>query len=608
MMRHGLVFVFLLSFLLQPLMAQTIQEQNLASEYLHNGEFEKALSFYQKFHRYEPNNVSFYKNYIICLTQLKDFKSAEKVMRNQMRSFPNNAQFPIDLGQLYRQTGDDKKASQIFDQTLRDVLPFEANIIELANLFTLIGENDYALSTYQKGLKLLGNPSTLRLRLADLYYIKGQNDLMLKELMAVLAQDELQIIPIQNLLTTILDDNPESDLNQMVKNALLREAQKNNANLSYTQLLIWLFIQHANFEAAFTQVKALDKRTNGQGDEIMELGRICLENRKYDVAVRCFEYVVAKGAQSYNYLAARIDLLKVMHLRLMQDGSLSTNELTRLESHYLSTLDEIGLAPQAAPLKIELADLRAFYLGNSKSAKMILNELLTQKNASQADLANAKMKLADILILEGDLWEPALLYGQVEKEFKNDIPGQEAKFRNARLSYFRGEFLWAETQMKVLKASTSKLIANDALALSLLILDNTGLDTSFHALQMFARADLLLYQRKLNLASAVFDSLLQTFAYHPIRDEVYFKKADIARQQANIPLALEFYNKILQEFPDEILADDALFRMAEIHEHKLNDFTKAMELYQQLFLNYPGSLFVVEARKRYRMLRGDKIN
>ncbi|MBW7943579.1 MAG: hypothetical protein H3C64_14635, partial [Candidatus Kuenenia stuttgartiensis] len=286
-MKWYLSITFLFLFSLSSL-SQTIQEQNIATEYLNNGEFDKAVGFYEKFHRYEPDNISFYKDYIVCLTQLGDFKTAEKVIRNRIKANKGSFLYTLDLGQLYRKTGEEKKAKQIFDEALRNIAALESQITELADQFLLMGETDYALATYQKGLKLLNNPNSLRLRLADLYYIKGENSLMINELMTVLSQDETQITAIQNLLTTILDDNPESDINQLVKNTLLREAQKNVNNLSYTQLLIWLFIQQSNFESAFVQAKALDKRTNSQGDELMELGKICLENRQYETAARCF--------------------------------------------------------------------------------------------------------------------------------------------------------------------------------------------------------------------------------------------------------------------------------------------------------------------------------
>jgi tetratricopeptide (TPR) repeat protein len=608
MIQRGWFFFLFIITLNLFVSAQTQQEQSLAMEYLTKGEYEKAIRFYEKFHNYEPANLEFYKNYLVCLMELKDFKSAEKLIRKQIRDFKDKLTYSVDLGVFYKKTGEDKKAKQTFDELLKNIGPPLEKLDELAQLFLLAGENQYALQTYQKALKVVGDFPAIRMKLAEVYGIMGDNQQMINELMAILQKDESQISSVQNVLVTLLDDNPESELNLLVKNTLLREVQKNPSNIAYAEMLIWLFIQHRNFDAAFTQSKALDKRINGQGDDLMQLGQICMENRKYDVAVKCYEYVISKGSESYNYISARIELLRVLNTKLMEDYHLNKDELLNLEANYEATLREIGNSQQAASLKIELAHLQAFYLDKSGDAKKLLQEMLERKQGKAEDLARAKMKLADILVLEGDMWEPSLLYGQVEKEFKNDVLGQEAKFRNAKLSFYRGEFTWAEAQMKVLKASTSKLIANDALALSLLIMDNSGLDTSFTALEIYSRADLLTYQNKLEKADKTLDTLISMFTYHPILDEVYFKKAEIALKKADYTLALQHYETILKNYPTDILADDALFRMGDIYERKLDDIAKAMECYQRIMLEYSGSMYVIEARKRYRQLRGDKVN
>lgn len=600
-----LLFIF---FSLTNVFLQTIQEQNVAIEYLQKGEYEKAITFYEKFYTYEPSNFQFYKNYLLCLIELKEYKTAEKVIRKQIRDYKDKLTYWVDLGVFYKKMGDEKKSKQTFEEIVKNVSPIYEKLDELAQLFLLSGENTYALQTYQKALKVIGDIPAIRLKLAEVYGIMGENESMVNELMQILKNNESQIISVQNILVTLLDDNPESELNQLVKNSLLREIQKNPSNISYAKMLIWLLIQQRDFESAFTQSKAMDKRNNGQGDDLMQLGQICMENRKYDVAVKCYEYVISKGSESYNYISARIELLRVLNTKLMEDYYLNKSELLNLETNYITTLQEIGLSPQAASLKIELAHLQAFYLDKTVEAKNILQELLERKQGRAEDIARAKMQLADILILEGDMWEPSLLYGQVEKDFKNDIIGQEAKFRNAKLSFYRGEFMWAEAQMKVLKASTSKLIANDALALSLLIMDNSGLDTSFTALEIYSRADLKLYQNKLDEADKTLDSLVNMFTYHPILDEVYFKKAEIALKKADYSVALQQYEMILKNYATDILADDALFRMGDIYERKLEDTAKAMDYYQRIMLEYSGSMFVIEARKRYRQLRGDKVN
>jgi outer membrane protein assembly factor BamD (BamD/ComL family) len=172
-----------------------------------------------------------------------------------------------------------------------------------------------------------------------------------------------------------------------------------------------------------------------------------------------------------------------------------------------------------------------------------------------------------------------------------------------------GEFDWAKEQLKVLKAATSQLISNDALSLGLLISDNTNMDTdtTFQALLTFSRADLLDFQNQDSLALMTLDSLLENFPKHSLTDEVYYKKAQIVEKSGKFQLAAGYYQMVVDSFPDDILGDDALFQLADLYDNKLNDKVKAQTLYEQLLTKYPGSLFVVDARKRFRALRGDKL-
>ncbi len=607
----GKQFIFLnifIFFFAMPLFSQTQQEQSIALEYLNKGEFDKAIGLYQKFYQNDPEVQIFYKNYVVCLMELKDLKTAEKVIKKQVKENRDVYAYQIDLGEFYKKTNEEKKAKQIFDELVKSVSPSVEKIDELGSLFQLINETDYAIDVYARGIKIMGDYPIFHIKIAELKLIKNDYPAMMNELLTVLSIDETQLSAIQTLLITVMDDNPESELNQLIKNTILKEAQKNTGKTIYTDFLIWFFIQQRNFDAAFIQSKALDKRTGGMGDKLMELGKICIENRKYDLAVKCFEYVISLGFESYNYINARIELLNTFNLKLKEDFKLEPEELDQLEANYISTIRDIGPAPQLVTLKIELSHLQAFYLNKINEAKIILNEIMTGRQGNAEQLAKAKMELADILVLENDLWEPSLLYGQVEKDFKNDVIGQEAKFRNAKLSFYRGEFEWAEAQMKVLKASTSKMIANDALALSLLIIDNSGMDTTYDALMMFARADLLFYQQKLNASSLVLDSIFSKYSNHPVLDEVLYKKAEIATNQLQFEKAIEYYDQLLKSYSQDILADDALFKMANLYERKLNNTPKAMELYQQLMVDFPGSMYVIEARKRFRQLRGDKIN
>jgi len=254
-----------------------------------------------------------------------------------------------------------------------------------------------------------------------------------------------------------------------------------------------------------------------------------------------------------------------------------------------------------------LAHLHAFYLEKTPEAIGGLSNAIAMPNISKQQRAECKLELADILLFSGEPWEATLLYSQVEKDFKHDPIGHEAKFRNAKLTYYIGEFGWAKAQLDVLKAATSKLIANDAMALSLLISDNMDPDSTYKALSMFAKADLLMYRNKDDEALMVLDSVTLDYTYHPIADEVLFKKSEILLKNGRYDEADTLLSQVVEIFPYEILADNALFERAKLHDHYYNDPTMAMDLYQELLTSYPGSLFAVEARKRFRELRGDEL-
>ena len=207
--------------------------------------------------------------------------------------------------------------------------------------------------------------------------------------------------------------------------------------------------------------------------------------------------------------------------------------------------------------------------------------------------------------MRGDPWEAILLYSQVEKDFKENPIGHEAKFRRAKISYFQGEFDWAQAQLDVLKASTSKLIANNAMDLSLLITDNMGLDTSSQAMQMYARAEFLAFQNKWEASTNTLDSLLLTFSGHTLSDEVIYKKAEISMHTKNYIQAISYFQEVAENYSYDVLADDALFQWAKLTEEYLKDNEKAQILYEQILLEHNGSIYTSEARKRFRMLRGD---
>jgi len=190
---------------------------------------------------------------------------------------------------------------------------------------------------------------------------------------------------------------------------------------------------------------------------------------------------------------------------------------------------------------------------------------------------------------------------------KNDELSQEARFKVARTSYFKGDFEWAQNQLDVLKASSSQLIANDAMELSMLIKDNSQEDSTQSALKKYARADLLAFQNRTSEAISLLEDILLNHKGEKMEDEALLKQALLFEAEENWNKAEANYLKILQHFSKDILADNATFFLAELYNKKLKHPDKAREFYEQIIFNFPDSIYFVEARRNYRQLRGDAI-
>ena len=373
----------------------------------------------------------------------------------------------------------------------------------------------------------------------------------------------------------------------------------------YAEMLIWLLIQSRNFNSALVKAQALDKRLGEQGRRVLELGQMCVENKEFETARNSFKYVTLLGEDKMYYFQAENALLNTRFLEVTTNRNYSDAEIETTIAEYQVILSRVGKKRTSIPLIMEMSHIQAFYSDKSNEAISNLKEALNTPGITDMQKAEIKMLLADIHVLHGDIWEAALFYMQVENDFKFEPIGHEAKFKNARIFYYDGEFDFAQAQLGVLKESTSKLIANDALKLSLLITDNFGLDSNFRAMSWYANGDLLIEQHKYTEAFQLFDSIILTFPYHSLGDEILLVKAKAMQQQGKWEDAIRFLEELLKYYKEDILADDAIFQLAEIYENQMNNKEKASEFYKIILFDYKGSLYSEEARKRFRSLRGE---
>jgi TolA-binding protein len=607
---------FLISFLTgPPLSAQvslrqtTKQDQRfidekLANEFYRNQDWESAKAMYLKL--YETYNAQHYYNYYFnCLIQLNQLDEAEKSARKRQRS-TKEVQNEIDLGYILMLKGDQKKANNMFEKVISDMPADRNQINQISNTFRTRNLDEYALQTYEKGSMLPGVNYAFNLEKAGLYQMTGNYSATIDAYLAHLTTQPDHLDVVKNRLLSLMSMDIDNSMAELIRQKLLIKAQSDPNVLLYGELLIWYALQQKEYDIAMIQAQALDKRLGDRDFSVLELAEISLTNSQYEVALNGFNYIAAKGQNSIYYFQGSKGALKARYYLAIENQIADKEVYKKISDDIDVSFQKMGFNKETYDLAIIQANIFTYQLNKPTEANSILNQALSlplQPN----ELAHLKMYQADILLYQNDVWEATLLYSQIDKSMKNEPIAHEARFRNARLRYFIGEFSWSQLQLDVLKAATSKLIANDALNLSLLIRDNLMDDTTGNSLRAFARADLLTFQKKDKEALLLLDSLADHDRTLSLKPHVLMKKAEILIRENRQAEADSIYALVFRGFADGYLADDALFRSAVLNEYQLNNIQKAGSLYEIIFDKYPASIYAAQARQKYRLLRGDSI-
>jgi len=581
------------------------QNAKLAQQYYGDGEYEKALTMYEQLAERNPGNEFFYGRFIECLVSLERYDQAERSLNTKIKDEPDNSRLYVTRGNLYEEQFMDDKARADFQRAIESLPRNKYAITRLANIFTVDSKYDLAIETYKQGAELLRDDNVFAYNLGELYRRAGESENMIRQYLNALNANPDRISSLQTIFQRYLSEAEYDELQKQ----LYGRIQEEPGATHYAMLLTWVFVQQKDYKSALRQVKALDRRMRGDGRRVYELAEIAANDKDYDTAIKAYEYIVDnKSEVSSFYLDAQREALRSRRLQLVEGYQYTEEDLKTLQKQYQAFLDEFSRNKNTASIILEYAELEALYLNDLPSAISLLQEMIEYPNLNPYLQAQAKLHLGDYYLMQEEVWEATLLYSQVDKTFKDDRLGHIARYKNARLSYYNGDFEWAQSQFDVLKASTSKLIANDALDLSVFIMDNMSMEDSVQApLNLYAAADLLVFQNKFAAAFAKLDTLKSEFPSHDLQDDVLYLKAKLYQKQRDYQSAATMLAEIIEKHDDGIRADNAIFELAQLYEKHLNNKEEAMKLYEKLFIDYSDSTFAVEARKRFRTLRGDNI-
>ena len=579
------------------------QNEKLAYQYFAEKQYDKSILLYKELYKKVPKK-EYYESLIKSYVFLERYKEAEKLIKYHIKKHPERIELVIDQGFIYEQWGKLSKSNQIYENVLKSMIPNVNSILSVGNKFYQKGKYEYSIKAYKRGAKMLNGDYPFAFELAKVYEAEGNITAVSKSLIGIMKLGDDYLESVKGALSEYFYDDSNGKKRAVFKDVLLESVQKNPSKIGFTELLIWFFLQENKFSSALIHAIALDKRNQESGNRIIKIADIFTQNKAYGASLKAYKYILEKKDKSYYYKIARSKTVEILNKKIDEDPYSSKEDVSALRKNYEDALDDLGRNAYTMDLIRGYALLLAFKYDDTKNAKKELKNALKIAGASNTALAKCKITLADTHIKENNIWEAALLYGQVNHDFKEDIIGHEAKLKFAKTYFYGGDFKWAKAHLDVLKASTTKLIANDALQLSVLISDNLGLDTNSLPLKLYAKADLYLYQNNDSLAYVYADSIITLFPNNPtILDDVFFMQAEINMKRKRWNSAIKLYKKA-EEYGD-LLQDDALYQMGKIYQQILKEPEKALNCFEQIILDHQDSFYAFEARKQYRTLRGD---
>lgn len=572
------------------------QNEQLAQYYYDKGDFEKAKISYEELLQTIPQNYQYFLRTIDCYQQLKQFDLAEKAIQNRLNKYKQSSLL-VELGYNFKIQQQEDKAQKYFEQALEKIKSNPNEIYSIANSFERKVLLDYALKAYQTAVKLQSN-FNFNYQMGLLYGQLGNTDLMISTFLDEAFAHQTSTILIQNQFSRFMTDEGDAGFSENLRKALITRTQKNQ-ELYWNQFLSWFYTQKKEFAKAFIQEKAIYKRNPESLTTIVNLAELAIEEKDDATAKTILGFVLEN--------ATEIELLVQANAYLMQIKIDTTpeKEWQAIELELSALVTKYGISPFTLSLQLMQAHFLTFNLKKPEAGKAIVRTAL-ELPLNEYEAAQAKMELADILLYEEKFNQALLYYSQIENDLKNDAVAHEASLKAAKTSYFKTDLEWALKQFKELKSASTQLIANDALEYFLLINDNTAADSTQLALKAFAKADYLKYQNRNQEAILAFQAILKKHKGEEIEAITFLRLGKIFEKTADFPQALVQYQSIIDLHSYGIYVDEALYFSAELYNNQLQLPNKAKPLYEKIIFNHQDSIYFVEARRKFRELRGDK--
>ncbi len=583
----------------------TSARYQLALGYLRGAQFDRAIALLEELYAENRGIEIFFQKLKEAYENVKKYDDAIYLIEERLTSsLQASPELRTDRARLLFLSGKESFASAAWEEVLAQANGNESIYRLVYNSLLEVRLLDRAIDVLIRGRAESNRPELFQPELAALYSVTGQHEEAMTEYLDLLIINSRQINFVRGRLSRALEQEGALDATLKITSEHVAD---NPLDRTARDLLQWLFMEAGDFAEAFSHVVVLDSIDGGDGVAVYQFAIRAAEGGAYNAAQEAFDAVLASHPEGQLVSDARLGLAN-MH-RLQAESAHENSHSPSGAPHYNAALqayeaflDQYPDHARQSEVMTHIGALHQDVFHNAGAAHSILSEVVLQYPGTAA-AHEARFNLGRLALAQGELEKSRIIFEQLANQLTFGELAARAQFEQALIHFYRGELDEVRQILEQLNEDTSREIANDAIALRVLVLENPGMDSTNAALRAYASAALLYRQHKVEETVSVITDLLAHWGQHPVADEARYLRAQALRKAHRTHEALAAFGELPLIHPDSPLCDRSLFTYAEILERELGDISAALDAYTNLLTKHPGSLLVSAARARIRTLR-----
>lgn len=600
-----------------PLGAQSVDSSQvgrfqLAESFIRAAQYQRAIVLLEDLYAASPDTHVFYERLREAYESVKRYDAAIELVDRKIQREAAPTIYIADKARLQFLKGDEASARQSWNDAIASS-PGSSSVYQLVYRSLMeVRLFDFAIDVLEKGRIELGNSDLFQTDLAQLYNLTSQHDKATRQYLELLKINQNQLNYVRSQIGPFLT-TPEARAKSI--GVVLDGVATAPLNRAFREFLGWLYVEDGAFRLALEVYRAIDKLEREEGRLLFSFAGIASDGGAYDVALEAYDEVLRR----YPMGASAPDALRGLGLMQEKWAEITNQEIfdsrgDRIpNTHYSEALNtyqrfliDYPQHPMFPDVLRRIGNLHQDVFYDYTSSFTVLTEVIGRyPQTTVAD--EAAYDLGRLAIMESRLDDARLEFSRLLTRLRTGELADLSRYELALLHFYKGEFETAEGFTKAMQENTSTDVANDAIAMKVLLLENRGPDSLDVPLKRFARVKLLTRQRKWDDALHQLEDLQNEYGSHPLADDVLFEKAALLFQTGQIELAIQAYLELPLLFPKSFLADRSLLAASEIQTRQPGGSLDAIKSLERILLEYPGSLLVQTARERIRRLRGDEV-